>query len=117
VPERTLSPMAKLDPKDAQKRIDRISEIFSEIVSHAETLSQIRCPYRDRNDHCTAEFRCRNQRAPVAEDSPHGCGHDGNFDYRNAWESRPLERDRIKEKVRDIRNDAARRRRQMRHKK
>ena len=109
--------MAKLDPEEAQKRIDRISEMFSEIVSHAETLSQLRCPYRNRNDHCTAEFRCRNQRAPTVEGTLHGCSHDGNFDYRNAWESRPLERERIKEKVRDIRKHAARRRNQVRHKK
>ncbi len=109
--------MPKLDPEEAQKRMDRISEMFSEMVSHAETLSQTRCPYRDRNDHCTADFRCRNQKPPAADDTPHSCGHDGKFDYRSAWESRPLERERIKKKVRDIRDGAARRRDQARRKK
>ncbi len=102
--------MAKLDPEEVQKRMARISEIFSEIVAHAETLSQTRCPYRDRNDHCTAEFRCRNQQPSAANDAPFFCGHDGKFDYRSAWETRPLERERIKKRVRDIRDGAARRR-------
>jgi len=109
--------MAKLEPEEAQKRIDRISEMFSEIVSHAEKMSQTRCPYRDRNDYCTADFRCRNQRPPAVKDAPHGCDHDGNFDYRSAWESKPLEHERIKKKVRDIRDSAVQRRNRVRRKK
>jgi hypothetical protein len=92
--------MAKLDPAEVQKRMARIS--------------QTRCPYRDRKDRCTAEFRCRNQQAAVAKDAQHTCGHDGAFDYRTAWESRPLEHDRIKKKVRDIRDGARRRRNRLR---
>ncbi len=108
--------MAKLDPKEVQKRIDRISEMFSEIVSHAETVSLVRCPYRDRNDYCTADFRCRNQRPSATDDMPHGCGHDGNFDYRSAWESKPLEHERIKKKIQDIRKGVTRRRNRVRRK-
>ena len=71
--------MSKIDPKEIEKRMARISEMFSEMVAHAETVSQTRCPYRDRHDLCTAEFRCRNQKPPAEEGARHPCGHDGNF--------------------------------------
>ena len=95
----------------------RISEMFSEMVTHAETVSRTRCPYRDRFDHCTAEFRCRNQKPPPDEDTKHPCGHDGDFDYRSAWESQPLAHERAKKKVEEIRRGAARRRTDSRRKK
>ncbi|MDP6475986.1 MAG: hypothetical protein QF449_02000 [Alphaproteobacteria bacterium] len=104
--------MSKVDRKEIDKRMARISDIFSEMVAHAESLSRTRCPYRDRFDHCTAEFRCRNQNPPAAEDARHPCGHDGDFDYRSAWESQPLAHERAKKKVTKIRRDATRRRNQ-----
>ena len=109
--------MSKIDPKEVEKRMARISEMFSEMVAHAETVSQTRCPYRDRHDLCTAEFRCRNQKPPAEEGARHLCGHDGNFDYRSAWESQPLAHERAKKKVKEIREGAARRRRESRRKK
>ncbi len=108
--------MAKIDPKDIQERMDRISEIFTDMVSHAETVSKTRCPYRDRKDRCTAEFRCRNQQKPDA-DGVLACGHDGKFDYSSAWESNPLAHARSKKKVSQIRADAVRRRAESRRKK
>ena len=109
--------MSKIDPKEIEKRMARISEMFSEMVSHAETVSQTRCPYRDRHDLCTAEFRCRNQKPPASEGERHPCSHDGNFDYRSAWESQPLAHDRAKKKVKEIREGAAWRRSESRRKK
>ncbi len=109
--------MSKIDPKEVQKRITRISEMFSEMVVHAETVSQTRCPYRDRKDQCTAEFRCRNQKSPGADGALHLCGHDGKFDYLSAWESQPLAHERAKKKIREIREGAARRRKESRRKK
>ena len=99
--------MSKIDPKEIEKRMARISEMFSEMVSHAETVSQTRCPYRDRHDLCTAEFLCRNQKLPASEGERHPCGHDGHFDYRSAWESQPLAHDRAKKKGKEIREGAA----------
>lgn len=107
--------MAKIDPKELQKRMARISEMFTDIVVHAEAVSKTRCPYRDRKDRCTAEFRCRNQQKPdaaAAADAPLICGHREEFDYRSAWESNPLAHARSKKKVREIRDGAARRRAQ-----
>lgn len=99
--------MKKIDPAEYQKRLDRITEIFAGMVSHADTVSQTRCPYRDRHDHCTAEFRCRNQQA---KDDVFICGHDGAFDYRSAWDTNPDAYRRAKTKVEKIKRESAERR-------
>ena len=45
------------DKQDSQKRLDRLSAIYSDIVIHAEELLRTRCPYRDRHDLCAALYR------------------------------------------------------------
>lgn len=100
--------MKKIDPAEYQKRLDRITEIFAGMVNHADTVSQTRCPYRDRHDRCTAEFRCRNQQP---EDEAVICGHDGAFDYRSAWDTNPDAYRRAKTKVAKIKRESAQRRR------
>lgn len=98
------------DKDDYRKRLDRISEIFADVVANAEVSAQSRCPYRDRNDLCTALFRCRNQ-LPVDGDSEAlSCGHDGKFDYRSAWETHPRAKVRAKQKIADIKSEAEARR-------
>ena len=103
--------MSDSEKQAFQERLDRMAAIFSDIVSHAEESSRTRCPYRDRHDLCTAQFRCRNQ-APVADcDSDElVCTHDGTFDYRTAWESNPRAYERTREKIVRIKRDAAERR-------
>lgn len=93
-----------------QERLDRIGELFAGIVSHAEASSLVRCPYRDRHDLCTAQFRCRNQIPVAGDEASLACGHDGKFDYRTAWESHPRSHERAKAKVEDIKQEAAARR-------
>lgn len=97
----------KIDPAEYQKRLDRMTEMFSDMVSHAETVSQFRCPYRDKHDRCTAEFTCRNQ---TDDEDTVRCGHDGQFDYRSAWESQPKSHARAKRKIAAIKDEAAARR-------
>ena len=94
-----------------QERLDRIAEIFKDVVSHAEVSSRTRCPYRDRHDTCTALFRCRNQLGSQSEADRLACGHDGTFDYRTAWEASPRAHGRAKEKITAIKRDADARRR------
>jgi hypothetical protein len=90
--------MAKIDEGEYRKRLERISEIFTGIVGHAQAVSQRRCPYRDRHDRCTASFRCRSQLAEEGAELPL-CTHDGRFDYRLAWESDPASYDRAKRRI------------------
>ena len=92
-------------------------------MAKAEDVAQTRCPYRDKNDQCTAKFRCRHQLAAdelatASEKEARGaadgadlmCTHDGRFDYRSAWESYPRAYDKAKAKIESIREDARRRR-------
>jgi len=94
--------MAKIDKAEYQKRLDRITEIFSDMVVHADESARHRCPYRNRFDQCTAAISCRNQQPPRAAGEPAQCGHDGRFDYRSAWESDPSNYRRAKEKIEKI---------------
>lgn len=103
--------MEEFEQAELRKRLDRINEIFEVMVSHAEDLSQSRCPYRDRLDRCTAMFSCRNQRETgTGETVALSCGHDGTFDYRSAWESQPRSYAKARERVETIRSEAEERR-------
>ncbi|MDP7743211.1 MAG: hypothetical protein QGF67_17365 [Lentisphaeria bacterium] len=79
--------MEKIDPEEHQKRLGRITEIFSDIVEQSGVQATHRCLYRDRLDRCTAKFGCRNQRKPLANGGPRQCGGDDKIDYRSAWET------------------------------
>ena len=102
--------MGKIDKRDYQKRLDRITALFSDMVVQADAQSRQRCPYRNRHDRCTAAFRCRNQTPPDMGDALAGCGHDGGFDYRDAWESDPETYRRAKDKLKQVKRAATKRR-------
>jgi hypothetical protein len=102
--------LRKIDKQDYQRRLDRLGEVMRGIVDHATELSRSRCPYRDREDLCTAVFSCRNQIAPADPAMPAACGHDGTFDYRSAWESSPTAYATAKARIGRDRAEAARRR-------
>ena len=79
--------MAEITPEEIQQRFDRLTEIFSGIVTQADAQACSRCPYRDRHDVCTAKFRCHNQVAKEGDTDDEKvltCGHNGVFDYRSA---------------------------------
>lgn len=78
--------MKKVDKKEYEKRLNKITEIFEELVVHADEQATYRCPYKNRNDHCTAKFGCRNQRK-IDEGSGLKCVGDDKLDYRTAWET------------------------------
>lgn len=101
-----MSGPGKPGSDELRKRLDRIGEIFGEMVGHAETQARTRCPYRDRHDRCTAHIRCRHQ-LDAGDGSAPVCTHDGAFDYRLAWETRPDSRERAKRRIRAIRERAA----------
>ena len=102
-------PSKPIDEKELRERLDRIGEIFGEMVAHADTQARTRCPYRNRLDRCTAHISCRSQLA-TGDGGPPACTHDGSFDYRLAWETRPDSRERAKRRIRAIRERAAARR-------
>lgn len=79
--------MDRITKEEYQRRLDRISEIFSQMMQHADELCSQRCPYKDRLEQCTAKFGCRNQRKPPTTDDLPLCSGDDNIDYRSAWET------------------------------
>jgi hypothetical protein len=79
--------MQKIDKDEYQKRLNQITELFSSMVSHADDLSQCRCPYKNRFDQCTAQFGCRNKRKPETSGELPLCAGDDKLEYRSAWET------------------------------
>ena len=79
--------MQKIDKAEYQKRLDRISALFDDMMQHADELSTQRCPYKNRFDQCTAKFGCRNQRKSDAAGAPFLCVGDDKLDYRSAWKT------------------------------
>ena len=78
--------MKKIDKAEYEKRLNKITQIFEDLVVHADEQATYRCPYKNRFDHCTAKFGCRNQRK-IDEGTGLLCVGDDKLDYRNAWET------------------------------
>ena len=78
--------MKKIDKAEYEKRLNKITQIFEGLVVHADEQSTYRCPYKNRFDHCTAKFGCRNQRK-IDEGTGLLCVVDDKLDYRSAWET------------------------------
>jgi hypothetical protein len=85
VPERPSD--ERIDAVTWQRRVDRMSELFSSMIAVADDLSTRRCPYKNRFDQCTAQFGCRNQRKPHEPGALKHCAGDDKLDYRSAWET------------------------------
>lgn len=78
--------MKKIDKVEYEKRLNKITQIFEDLVVHADEQSTYRCPYKNRFDQCTAKFGCRNQRK-IDEGTGLLCVGDDKLDYRSAWET------------------------------
>ena len=102
--------MKKIDNDAYQARLQRMVEMLSGIAHQADKVSKERCPYMNKAHLCTAMFSCKNQRPSKINADKIGCGHDGTFDYRLAWESRPETYEQTREKLKEIRSEAERKR-------
>ncbi|MBM3959822.1 MAG: hypothetical protein FJ314_08675 [SAR202 cluster bacterium] len=84
-PEPRKQPQA--DPERARASIARLMEIYRGISETADEVSTRRCPYKNAQARCTAQFKCRNQYfTRVPADLPICTGSD-KLDYSRAWES------------------------------
>jgi hypothetical protein len=86
-PLASASPAESIDPAAVQASFDRLSALFADMMLTVADISTRRCPYKDRTDHCTAKFGCRNQRKPSEPGGLRVCGGDDRLDYRSAWET------------------------------
>ena len=103
--------MSKSEDERYDERLARLSEILADIAGHAQTVSLERCPYKSKPGLCTAKFSCRNQKPVGDAKSNIACTHDGTFDYRLAWDSRPESYDKVRAKLQRIRAEAEQARR------
>lgn len=85
--QRAMPDTAPVDPAAVQASFDRLSAILGEMMVTVADISTRRCPYKDKTDHCTAKFGCRNQRRPTEPEGLRVCGGDDRLDYRSAWET------------------------------
>ena len=73
--------------RKGKAQLNRLTDILGDIVTQAEERSLTRCPYKNRDDECTANFGCRNRRKKTIENERRfSCAGDGKLDYRSAWE-------------------------------
>ena len=70
-----------------QKLLDKLAIIMNPMNDVAMAQSKFRCPYRNKDDRCTAKFGCRNQKKPKVNDLWGRNQKDNDeLDYRSLWE-------------------------------
>lgn len=93
--------MTRIERAEYEERLNRLGEILADIAKHADTQSQMRCPYKNRFDQCTAQFGCRNKRKPRAEGELPHCASNDKLDYRSAWETDPESFAPLRQRLKD----------------
>ena len=75
-----------LDVYKVRQSLEYLYQIYSDMSFNADEISKKRCPYKNAQSRCTANFDCKNQFFPEKEqDSPICTGSDL-LDYRPAWQ-------------------------------
>ena len=77
-----------MDIKERHKEsIAKLEKIMVSMNDTAMKQSQFRCPYRNKDDRCTAKFGCRNQRKPKVKEM-FSCDqkNNDNLNYESYWE-------------------------------
>ena len=77
----------KIDKEKYGKSLERLNEIFKGISETVTEVSTWRCPYKNAENRCTAQFGCRNQDRDVPAGQLYICTSSDNLDYRSAWET------------------------------
>jgi len=75
----------KINKNKFKKSIDNLMSIYQQISDTATEVSTWRCPYKNVDNSCTANFGCRNQQKTNQQPLPICTGSD-KLDYRSAWE-------------------------------
>ncbi len=79
----------KVDQEKYQESLVRLHDIFKGISETVTQVSSWRCPYKNVEHRCTAQFGCRNQDHKVPVGELYVCTGSDNLDYRSAWETSP----------------------------
>jgi hypothetical protein len=76
----------QVDKERLKASMSRLYEIYRDIAETANEVSRWRCPYKDAQDRCTAQFKCRNQFFTGTPGEPAICTGSDKLNYRAAWE-------------------------------
>lgn len=76
----------QVDKERYRASMARLYEIFKGISETVNEVSTWRCPYKNAEDRCTANFGCRNQFRKVPLGELFLCTGDDKLDYRSAWD-------------------------------
>lgn len=76
----------EVDKESYKASIERLHDIFKDMSKSVEKVSRWRCPYKNAEDRCTANFGCRNQDRDVTPGNLYICNDNNELDYRSAWE-------------------------------
>ena len=76
----------KVDRARYEASVERLYNIFKDISATVGEVSSWRCPYKNVEDRCTANFGCRNQDRSVPPGELYVCTGSDKLDYRSAWE-------------------------------
>lgn len=76
----------EFDKARYEKSMTRLQDILRGISDTATQVSTWRCPYKNADNRCTANFGCRNQDHAVPDGELLICTSDDNLDYRSAWD-------------------------------
>ncbi|MDA0771086.1 MAG: hypothetical protein O2821_12830 [Chloroflexi bacterium] len=75
-----------VDRSRYESSLQRLDDIFRDISGTVTEVSKWRCPYKNVENECTANFGCRNQDRSVPEGDLFICTSDDKLDYRSAWD-------------------------------
>jgi hypothetical protein len=81
-----MSSNVRVDKEKLQQSLNRLWEIYQDINDTVNDVSLWRCPYKNKDDRCTARFGCRNQSYVDGRDQLALCTGSDKLDYRTAWE-------------------------------
>jgi hypothetical protein len=76
----------RVDKQRYKASMARLHDIFKGMSDTVNEVSKWRCPYKNVEDRCTANFGCRNQNRKVPAGELYICTGDDKLDYRSAWE-------------------------------
>ena len=76
----------KIDKERYQASVAHLDAIFRDVSQTVTEVSTWRCPYKNVQDRCTANFACRNQSFVDGREEMALCTGSDNLDYRSAWE-------------------------------
>lgn len=86
-PTPSEAPLPSADAARLRDSMARLYEIYRGISEKAGQVISTRCPYKNAQSRCTANFGCRNQFVTKTPGALPVCAGSDKLDYRSAWDA------------------------------